>query len=62
MTEKVFHTIGYIFKSILIFYFTRFIMPKRATSWQDQSLRHCVRATQLLATKGRSGGVPLATL
>ena len=45
-----------------IFYYTRWITPKRVTSWRGPSPRHCARATQLLSKKCRSGGEPLATL
>ena len=45
-----------------IFYYTRCITPKRVTSWQDPSSRHCARVTQLLLKKCRSDGEPLATL
>ena len=37
-------------------------MPKRVTSWQDPSPRHCARATHLLPKKCHSGNEPLATL
>ena len=39
-----------------IFYYTRWITPKRVTSWRGPSPRHCARATQLLSKKCRSGG------
>ena len=45
-----------------IFHYTRWITPKRVTSWRGPSPRHCARATQLLSKKCRSGGEPLATL
>ena len=45
-----------------IFHYTRWITPKRVTSWRGPSPRHCARATQLLWKKCRSGGEPLATL
>ena len=49
-------------KSNQIFHYTRWITPKRETSWRGPSPRHCARATQLLSKKCRSGGEPLATL
>ena len=41
---------------------TRCITPKRVTSSQDRSPRHCARATQLLAKTCCSCAEPLATL
>ena len=49
-------------KSNQIFHYTRWITPKRVTSWRGPSPRHCARATQFLSKKCRSGGEPLATL
>ena len=51
-----------IIKSNQIFHYTRWITPKRVTSWRGPSPHHCARATQLLSKKRRSGGEPLATL
>ena len=45
-----------------IFHYTRCVTPKRVTSLQGPSPRHCARATQLLSKKCCSGGEPLATL
>ena len=49
-------------KSNQIFHYTRWITPKRVTSWRGPSPRHCARATQLLSKKCHDGGEPLATL
>ena len=48
--------------AIQIFRYTRFVTPKRVTSWRGPFPRHCARATQLLSKKYRSGGEPLAKL
>ena len=45
-----------------IFHYTRWITPKRVTSWRGPSPRHWSQATQLLSKKCRNGGEPLATL
>ena len=44
------------------FHYTHCITPKRVTSWRGPSPPHCVRITQLLSTKYRSGSESLVTL